>query len=117
MELRIFIEQKHFAVEIKNKDKRQIRYSNIPSTYKGGEIKVLEQSDDVLVYQISPLYEKLNTENGYMINYNIKLTNWLNLFVYRSIQGVLHNSDLKIKKDLSEFSRELKEFTKVKLND
>ncbi len=116
MDLRIFIEQNHYTVEIRNKDKRHIRYSNIPSTYKGGQLVIMEQSDTELVYKVSPLYEKLNTENGYMINYNIKLTNWLNLFVYRSIQAVLINSEVKIKKELSEFSRELKESTQVKLN-
>ena len=115
MIVRIFIDRSQYAVEIRHNNKRLIRYTQIPDSIKGGEFSIIEQSEDKLVYKISPLYEQLNTENGYLLNYNIKLTNWLNFFIYKSIGAVVENSELKIKKEPSDLSRKLKEYTEVKL--
>lgn len=87
----------------------------MPENYKGGEYIVLEESDEKLVYKVSPLYEILITENGYIHNYNIKLTNWLNFYIFKSIKSVLENTPFELKKEPSDFSKELKEFTEVKL--
>ena len=104
-----------YALEIRHNNQRLIRYTKIHDNILGGELIILEETKDKLVYKISPLYEKLDTENGYMLNFNIKLTNWLNFFVFKSIKSVLNSTELTVNKEPSEFSREYKESTEVKL--
>lgn len=115
MNVRLFIDRDQYAVEIRHNNERVIRYTKIPESYKGGEYIIIEQTDEKLVYKISPLYEKLNTENGYILNYNIKLTNWLNFYIFKSIKSVLNNSEFEIKKTPHDFSKELKENTEIVL--
>ncbi len=81
MNVRLFIDMNQYALEIRHNNQRLIRYTKIHDNILGGELTILEESEDIIVYKISPLYEKFATENGYMLNYNIKLTNWLNYFI------------------------------------
>jgi hypothetical protein len=113
--IKLFIDRSQYALEVRYNNERIIRYTKIPESYKGGEYSVIEQTDEKLVYKISPLYEVLNTENGYILNYNIKLTNWLNFFIFKSIKSVLNNVEFEIKKEPRDFSKVLKEFTEIKL--
>jgi len=113
--IRLFIDRNQYTVEVRHDNKRIIRYTQIPESYKGGEYSVIERSEDKLVYKISPLYETLNTENGYILNYNIKLTNWLNFYIFKSIKSALENTEFSVKKVPADFSKELKEFTEVAL--
>ena len=109
------MDRNQYAVEIRHLNNKVIRYTNIQENFKGGEYSLIEESENKLIYKISPLYEVLTTENGYILNYNIKLTNWLNFFVYKSIKSVFYNTEFNITKVPSDFSRELKEFTEVVL--
>lgn len=115
MNVRIFIDRSQYAIEVRHDKTRLIRYTKIPEHFQGGEFNVIEETEDKLIYKISPIFEKLKTERGYILNYNIKLTNWLNYFVFKTIRAVVSNSELEVKKEPAEFSRELKEFTEVKL--
>jgi len=115
MNVRLFIDMNQYALEIRHNNQRLIRYTKIPDSVVGAELIILEESEDKLVYKISPLYERLDTENGYMLNFNIKLTNWLNFFVFKSIKSVLNSSELAVNKEPADFSREYKESTEVKL--
>ncbi len=113
MNVVLFIDRDQYALEIRHNNERIIRYTKIPDSYKGCEYSVIEQTDKKLVYKISPLFEVLNTENGYILNYNIKLTNWLNFFIYKSIKSILNNTEFEVKKEPRDFSKELKEFTEI----
>jgi len=115
MNVRIFIDRNQYAIEIRHNNQRLIRYTDIPDSYMGGEFIIQEECEDKLIYKISPLYEKLNTENGYILNYNIKLTNWLNFFIYKSIGSIVNNTELIVKKVPSDFLCKLIESTSVKL--
>ena len=115
MKVRLFIDRSQYAVEVRYKNERVIRYTTVPESYKGGEYIIVEQSEEKLTYKIAPLYETLNTENGYILNYNIKLTNWLNFFIFKSIKSVLNNQEFEVKKVPADFSKELKEFTEAVL--
>ena len=113
MNVRVFIDRDKYAVEIRHNNKKTIRYTDVPDSYKGGEYTVIEESEGKLIYKISPLYEVMRTENGYIHNFNIKLTNWLNFFIYKSIKSVLNDTQFSIKKQPSDFSRELIERTEI----
>jgi hypothetical protein len=114
VDIRLFIDRGQYALEIRHNNERIIRYTKIPDSYKGGEYAVIEQSEDKLVYKISPLYERLNTENGYILNYNIKMTNWLNFFIFKAIKSLINKQEFEIKKEPRDFSKELKETTEIK---
>jgi hypothetical protein len=115
MNVRVFIDRDKYAVEVRHNNKKVIRYTDISENFNGGEYSVVEESADKLIYKISPLYETMKTENGYMRNYNIKLTNWLNFFIYKSVKSVLNDTEFSIKKQPSDFSRELIEHTEIVL--
>jgi len=115
MNIRIFIDMNQYAIEIRHNNQRLIRYTKIPDNMMGGEFIIVQESEDRLIYKISPLFEKLDTENGYILNYNIKLTNWLSYFVHKSIRSVLDNTEMLIKKDPADFMRNLRESTEVQL--
>ena len=117
MDVRIYIDRNQYTVEIKHNNNKIIRYTKIPDSFKGGEYIIMEQTSDKLVYKISPLYEILTTENGYIHNFNIKLTNWLNYFIYKSIKSARDNSEFVLRKEPKDLSKELKEYTEVILNN
>lgn len=53
MNVRIFIDMKQYALEIRHNNQRLIRYTKIPDNIVGGEFIILEESEENLVYKIS----------------------------------------------------------------
>ncbi|RSC96042.1 hypothetical protein [Tenacibaculum singaporense] len=94
--------------------KRHVRNTKIQG-YEGGSITKLEKEGDYIVYSLDTLRKKEETENGFKVEFNIRLTNYLDFFIYKMVKSIVMDKDFKMFKVPKDFKKITKEQTRIKI--
>ena len=115
MNIKLDYVKEEIVITINHNQKRYKRRTGI----KGYKITPLKyrKEDGYFVYELGTLYKKENTENGFITEFNIRASNWLDLFLYKMIKSILSDSEFLMLKSLKDFGTKKKSVTKIKLNE